>query len=63
MDMQQYFDELHKKLNAMSDNELEKLFEDVPEEELYNADPNCKHEIVSDSSGIRCKKCGGWFCY
>ena len=32
---------------------------------LYNADPDCKHVIVSgySSSGIRCSECGGWFCY
>ena len=32
-------------------------------EELYNADPKCKHVIVSKESGIECKKCHGWFCY
>jgi hypothetical protein len=33
--------------------------------DLYDADPTCKHEIVDgrDGSGIRCKKCRGWFCY
>lgn len=31
---------------------------------LYNADPNCNHNIVSNpSGGIICTKCGGWFCY
>ena len=31
---------------------------------LYNALPNCEHEIVDgyNWSGIRCKKCGGWYC-
>jgi hypothetical protein len=34
------------------------------EEELWNADPNCKHKIVNaNGGGIRCIKCGGWFCY
>lgn len=32
-------------------------------EELWNADPNCKHEIVNKWSGVECKKCKGWFCY
>lgn len=32
--------------------------------ELYNADENCKHEIIHASGGgIKCIKCGGWFCY
>lgn len=32
--------------------------------ELYNADPNCKHIIVAQlSGGVKCTKCGGWFCY
>lgn len=30
---------------------------------LYNADPNCKHEVVALWSGVRCRKCRGWFCY
>ena len=34
------------------------------EDELWDADPDCEHEIVSASGGgIKCKKCGGWFCY
>lgn len=33
------------------------------EEELYNADPNCEHEIVTLWSGVKCRKCHGWFCY
>jgi hypothetical protein len=40
--------------------------EDIAEEEfLYDADPNCKHVIVSGDnySGIKCSKCRGWFCY
>jgi hypothetical protein len=33
-------------------------------EELYDADPNCKHIIVCNGfSGVKCRKCGGWFCY
>ena len=31
---------------------------------LYNALPSCDHEIVDGDnwSGIKCKKCGGWYC-
>lgn len=32
-------------------------------EELFDADPNCKHEIITLPSGISCIKCHGWFCY
>ena len=33
-------------------------------EKLYDADPNCEHNIVPVlSGGIKCTKCGGWFCY
>jgi hypothetical protein len=31
--------------------------------QLYDADPNCKHEIVALWSGVKCKHCSGWFCY
>jgi len=30
---------------------------------LYNADPNCKHQIIQKWSGVECEKCGGWFCF
>lgn len=34
------------------------------EEELWDADPDCEHEIVEASGGgIKCTKCNGWFCY
>jgi len=38
---------------------------DIPfeEQKLYDADPNCKHNIVAQWSGIRCSNCGGWFCH
>lgn len=29
---------------------------------LYCADPNCDHEIQAQWSGIKCIKCGGWYC-
>lgn len=32
--------------------------------ELYDADPNCDHEEdLTCYNGVKCKKCGGWFCY
>lgn len=31
---------------------------------LYDADPNCKHEIIgAPGGGIKCLKCKAWFCY
>jgi hypothetical protein len=35
----------------------------TPEFILYDADPKCKHKIVEKWSGIKCTKCGGWFCF
>lgn len=33
-------------------------------DELYNADPECDHHIVSaPGGGVKCNKCAGWFCY
>lgn len=40
--------------------ELPDLEDECP---LYDADPNCKHKIVSLWSGVKCSKCSGWFCY
>lgn len=32
--------------------------------ELYEADPNCVHKIISaGGGGVICKKCKGWFCF
>ena len=28
---------------------------------LYGGDPACHHEIVR-GNGIKCRKCGGWYC-
>lgn len=34
------------------------------EVDLFNADPNCRHEIEAVSNGgVKCRKCPGWFCY
>ena len=37
--------------------------EEFETDELFDADPSCKHELVNKWSGIKCKKCKGWFCY
>ena len=35
-------------------------YEDV----LWHYDPACLHELDPNNwSGIKCMKCGGWFCY
>ena len=30
--------------------------------ELYDADPNCEHEVIEQWSGVKCSKCPGWYC-
>lgn len=30
---------------------------------LYNADPDCDHDVQPQWSGVKCTKCSGWFCY
>lgn len=32
------------------------------EDELWEADPNCEHDIETLWSGIKCRKCKGWYC-
>lgn len=33
-------------------------------EELYQADRECRHRVVSaPGGGVKCVKCPGWFCY
>ena len=34
-------------------------------EDLYDADPDCVHDVQSapGGSGVKCTKCNGWFCY
>ena len=30
--------------------------------ELFNADPNCEHNVVcAPCGGVKCTKCSGWF--
>lgn len=31
-------------------------------DKLYNADPNCDHDIETQWSGVKCRKCPGWYC-
>lgn len=32
--------------------------------ELWNADPNCAHNVVcAPGGGVKCTKCNGWVCY
>lgn len=52
-------------MKTMKDNNQE------PEEaltysgdELWDADPDCEHEVVdAPGGGVKCTKCGGWCCY
>ena len=31
--------------------------------ELWDADPDCKHEVISaPGGGVKCTKCKGWYC-
>ena len=35
-----------------------------PLRELFDADPNCKHDTVdAPGGGVKCTKCRGWFCF
>lgn len=31
--------------------------------ELFDADPNCDHDIEELWDGVKCRKCRGWFCF
>jgi hypothetical protein len=47
-------------------NEQDEVQEVEPYEtdELYDADPECKHEVKSAvGGGVKCTKCPGWFCF
>lgn len=47
-----------------SQEEYAEGYEYLRNTELYNADSNCDHNIVPQlSGGVKCIKCGGWFCY
>lgn len=33
-------------------------------QELFNADPDCDHEVrAQPRGGVKCLHCAGWFCY
>ena len=42
------------------------IVEPAPEQdddELWDADPTCKHEIeCAPGGGVKCTKCSGWYC-
>lgn len=44
-------------------NEASSLQEAMDKIDLYDADPKCKHHVVTLQSGVKCTKCRGWFCY
>jgi hypothetical protein len=63
------FKKLDDILDNMIDKELLKYFpsckiaETHYTGELWDADPQCKHVLDEEChSGIRCIKCGGWYC-
>lgn len=36
----------------------------IGEETLFDADPDCEHDIqAKPNGGVGCVKCGGWFCF
>lgn len=42
----------------------EKIEKEPEELDLYDADPDCEHELDPDClDGIRCLKCDDWFCF
>ena len=48
--------------------EFQELMEEEPivneTRELYDADPNCEHEVYgAPGGGVKCKHCRGWFCF
>ena len=44
---------------AQEANRIDRSYKD-----LYNGDPNCKHEVLpSPGGGVKCRLCRGWFCY
>lgn len=50
--------------NCESQEEYAEDYKYLRNTKLYNADPNCNHNIVPQlSGGVKCTKCGGWFCY
>lgn len=38
------------------------IITDYPADKLYNAKPDCVHEVETQWSGVKCRKCPGWYC-
>ena len=57
--------EILKSPNPSDKNDKnDKNFDDSFETDLFEADPNCEHEIVDAiGGGVKCKHCNGWFCF
>lgn len=49
-----------RKHHEKEKNEEEPL--DLSGMELWNADPDCDHDIKALWSGVKCTKCSGWYC-
>ena len=38
--------------------------ENTYDDELWDSDENCDHNIIdAPGGGVKCTKCNGWFCY
>ena len=50
---------------SMEGTRIERIYKVNTTIELWEADPDCEHEIVDGDnySGVKCKKCKGWFCF
>lgn len=62
--LQMEADEFDEALKEHEDGSLSKAFQDAWKDgDLWDGDPDCDHEIEDKWSGVKCKKCGAWFCY
>lgn len=57
-----------RRLDKAKAEKVVKTFDEMLEEddndELFDADPNCQHNLISPrGGGVKCTKCPGWFCY
>jgi ATP-dependent exoDNAse (exonuclease V) alpha subunit len=53
-DVVKFYDTIRKQREALA----------IPVPGLLNADPNCVHnEVAAPGGGVKCTKCGGWFCF
>ena len=67
MNLEQFKKELDDILDNIGDEELLRYFPDCKIDyytgELWDSDPECKHVLDEECySGIKCMKCGGWYC-